>query len=288
MELVQKSDRYYAGMVTIVFHVLLLLLFLLYKIITPLPPYNPEGGGGLGVELNFGDSEMGMGMVNPDELSAPVPPAPVPPQENAPLLTSEEEEEGITEPVKEKVKPKKEVKELKRPEPSPKITRTEAEPVKNERLYSGKKGGSEGNTGKAGNQGQQEGDPFGPVFKGKKGEGGGSGGGTGSGTGSGNGSGNGPGNGPGGGMSFSLGGRGSITLPKPAYTSEKSGRVVVDITVDQEGRVVKARAGARGTTVQDSELFRQAESAAKKARFKPAPDAPEMQVGTITYNFIRD
>ncbi|MCC6768349.1 MAG: hypothetical protein IT240_04855 [Bacteroidia bacterium] len=89
MELVQKSDRYYAGMVTIVFHVLLLLLFLLYKIITPLPPYNPEGGGGLGVELNFGDSEMGMGMVNPDELSAPVPPAPVPPQENAPLLTSE-------------------------------------------------------------------------------------------------------------------------------------------------------------------------------------------------------
>ena len=63
---------------------------------------------------------------------------------------------------------------------------------------------------------------------------------------------------------------------------------MVDITVDQEGRVVKVRAGARGTTVQDAELFRQAESAARKARFKPDPDAPDAQVGTITYNFIRD
>jgi TonB family protein len=285
MELVQKSDRYYASMVTIVFHALLLLLFIFYKIITPLPPYDPGGGGGLGVELNFGDSETGMGLSNPEELSAPQKPAPAPREENAPLLTSEEEEEAIAEPVK--VKPKKEIKELKRPEPFPRITKAEPQPVKNERLYPVKSGGSEGKTGTPGNQGKPDGDPYAPMYTGNKGTGG-QGSGTGGGTGSGNGPGSGSGSGGGSGMSFSLAGRGSISLPKPAYTSEKSGRVVVDITVDQEGRVIKAKAGGRGTTVQDSELFRQAESAAKKARFKPDADAPEMQVGTITYNFIRD
>jgi len=290
MEIVHKSDKYYAGIVTIVFHALLLLLFVLYKIITPLPPYSPEGGGGLGVELNFGDSETGMGLSNPDELSAPVKSSPIPEEEEAPLLTSEEEEEAISEPAKEKPKPKKEIKELKRPEPSPRITKADPvpTPVKNERLYPGKTGGSEGKTGTPGNQGKPDGDPYAPLYTGNKGSGNGSGGGTGGGSGSGNGSGFGSGSGSGGGMSFNLGGRGSINLPKPAYTSEKSGRVVVDITVDQSGRVVKAKAGGRGTTVQDAELFRQAESAAKKAKFKPDPEAPEMQVGTITYNFIRD
>ena len=280
MELVHKSDRYYAGIVTIVFHALLLLLFILYKIITPLPPYDPGGGGGLGVELNFGDSETGMGMSNPDELSAPAKPAPAPKADDAPLLTSDDEEEAIAEPVKEKPR-KKEVKELQRPEPSPRITKAEPQPVKNERLYPVKSGGSEGKTGTPGNQGKPDGDPYAPLYTGSKGSGG-------QGSGSGGGSGSGSGSGSGGGTSFSLGGRGSISLPKPAYTSEKSGRVVVDITVDQEGRVVKVRAGARGTTVQDAELFRQAESAARKARFKPDPDAPDAQVGTITYNFIRD
>ena len=70
MELSQSSDKYKATAVTIVFHGLLLLLFILYKIITPLPAYPEDGGGGLGVELNFGNSADGMGMMNPEELSS--------------------------------------------------------------------------------------------------------------------------------------------------------------------------------------------------------------------------
>ena len=78
MELSRKSDRWYALVVTLAFHGLLLLLFLLYQIITPIPPFEvePGGGGGLGVELNFGDSPDGMGMDNPDLLSSASKPAP--------------------------------------------------------------------------------------------------------------------------------------------------------------------------------------------------------------------
>jgi len=47
MELTQKRDKYYATAFSIGIHALLLLLFILYKIITPLPPYPEDGGGGL-------------------------------------------------------------------------------------------------------------------------------------------------------------------------------------------------------------------------------------------------
>lgn len=287
MEVVHKSDRYYATITTIMVHILLLILFIFFKIVTPLPPYNPEGGGGLGVELNFGDSEEGMGMTNPEELSAPQKPAPSSPQQAAEILRSEDEEDAFVESEKKSAQ-KREVKELTRPQEYPKITTKEPTPPVNERLYPGKTGGSEGKTGKAGNQGKADGDPYAPIYSGKRGSGGDGGSGGGSGSGKGNGNGTGTGAGTGAGTSFDLGGRGSVSLPKPAYTSEKSGSVVVSITVDRDGNVLSAKAGARGTTVQDSELFRQAESAAKRAKFRKDEDAPEKQFGTITYRFVRN
>ena len=154
-------------------------------------------------------------------------------------------------------------------------------------VYSGNNGGSEGKTGKAGNQGSKDGkDPFAPVYSGKgggdgKGDGSGSGGGSGDGKGPGKGSGTGPG------VSFSLLNRSPLSLPKPSYNSEKSGKVVVDITVDESGKVIKAIAGGRGTTVQDKSLFEQAEAAARKAKFNPSSTGDKKQIGTLTYSFIR-
>lgn len=288
MELVRKSDRWVATVSTVGFHVLLLLLFILYKLVTPIPPYPVDGGGGLGVELNFGDSESGMGMSNPEERSAPVKPQPPPQAQNAPLLTSDVEENNYVEPVRPKPK-KPEPKELKRPDTGPRITKTDPAPAPPDRLYSGKKtGGSEGNTGKPGNQGKEDGDPYGKVYEGKPGSGGTGDGGPGSGGGSGGGDGIGTGPGRGSGISFNLGSRGSVSLPKPDYGSEKSGFVVVDITVDRNGNVIRVRAGAKGTTVQDAKLFEQAESAARRAKFRSDPSAPEQQHGTITYQFIRN
>lgn len=74
-------------------------------------------------------------------------------------------------------------------------------------------------------------------------------------------------------------------LPKPEYSIEKSGTVVVKIYVDQYGKVTGARAGAEGTTVVDKELWKAAEQAALKARFSVSDKAPAVQEGTITYIF---
>lgn len=289
MELSQKSDKYTATVITLTIHGLILLLFILYKIITPLPPYPEDGGGGLGVELSFGNSADGMGLMNPDQLSSESAKGNPPPSEQAPLLTSEIEENNYV-PEPEKPKVKREPKELKRETSGPVITKTIEPVVEKRALYPGKTGqsGSEGNTGKPGNQGSENGDPYSKLYTGKPGNGGdgGEGSGSGGGIGGGNGTGNGLGNGSG--ISFNLIGRGAVNLPKPAYTSQKSGKVVVDITVDQQGNVLSAKAGGRGTTVQDASLFDQAERAARKAKFKSNPSAAEKQIGTITYTFIRN
>ena len=110
----------------------------------------------------------------------------------------------------------------------------------------------------------------------------GSGGSTGVGEGSGKGSG---GEGGGSGISFSLAGRGSKSLPLPTATSSENGSIVVEIRVDQEGNVVSAKAGVRGTTLWDTNLWRRCEQAAKKSKFTAKPDALELQPGKITYIF---
>ena len=111
----------------------------------------------------------------------------------------------------------------------------------------------------------------------------GSGGSTGVGEGSGKGSG---GEGGGGGISFSLKGRGpNGPLPQPTATSNKDGNIVVEIKVDQEGNVVSARTRSRGTLLDDKNLRKLCEQAAKETKFTAKPDAPELQQGTITYIF---
>lgn len=88
-------------------------------------------------------------------------------------------------------------------------------------------------------------------------------------------------------VTASLSGRSVVgSLPLPAYNSQNQGRVVVAVTVDQNGVVTKANARAQGSTVQDAALWRAAEEAALKARFNVKKDAPVFQSGTITYNFV--
>ena len=88
-------------------------------------------------------------------------------------------------------------------------------------------------------------------------------------------------------VTASLSGRSVVgALPLPSYNSQNQGRVVVAVTVDQNGVVTKAQAQAQGSTVQDAVLWRAAEEAARKARFNVKRDAPVFQTGTITYNFV--
>ena len=75
------------------------------------------------------------------------------------------------------------------------------------------------------------------------------------------------------------------TLPRPSYNVQASGKVVVQIWVDNYGQVQKAVAGVEGTTVTDQTLWQAARKAALGAHFNMSADAPALQEGTITYIF---
>lgn len=83
-----------------------------------------------------------------------------------------------------------------------------------------------------------------------------------------------------------LRGRGLVgSLPQPAYPGGNiGGRVVVRVTVNEQGRVVSAVYEPKGSTTSDSTLVRSAVEAAKKARFTESKAFA--QGGLITYNFI--
>lgn len=86
------------------------------------------------------------------------------------------------------------------------------------------------------------------------------------------------------GLSYDLSGRSVIgALPKPRYTADETGKVVVDVTVDAEGRVTTASYRSQGSTTNNSELVAAALEAARKARFSESETI--VQGGTITYIF---
>lgn len=78
------------------------------------------------------------------------------------------------------------------------------------------------------------------------------------------------------------------SIPKPAYGVQASGKVVVDIWVDNYGDVQKAVAGAEGTTVTDKTLWQEARKSALNTHFNMSAEAPALQKGTITYIFNLD
>jgi len=88
------------------------------------------------------------------------------------------------------------------------------------------------------------------------------------------------------GISYDLAGRGVQRLPLPEYNYQGEGRVVVEVSVDRSGKVTQAVAGVKGSNTLDEYLLKVAKEAALKAQFDVKNDAPFIQKGTITYNFI--
>ena len=88
---------------------------------------------------------------------------------------------------------------------------------------------------------------------------------------------------------FQLAGRSLVgSLPKPSYSIQEEGIVVVKIKVDRNGYVVGAEYSLKGSTTQDSRLINAAIKAAKMAKFNKDPNAPAFVYGTITYHFELD
>jgi colicin import membrane protein len=273
---------------TIIIHLVLLLLLVFVSFSVPPPPEFEEG-----IIVNFGTDDTGLGMVEPSTPAGQTETVPPPPSterikaEEEPLLTQNDEEA----PEVKKIDPDAEKKKMEKAEAERirkealvvERKRKEQEETERKRieaeqqrqadiinrtknaLAGSKNAGtnttSEGITGGPGNQGVTSGSVDSKVR--------GDGGGTGN-----------------SGISYNLQGRGFQKLPTPKYDYQGEGRVVVEVSVDREGKVIQAIPGSKGSTTLDEYLLKVAKDAALEARFEAKPEAPAVQKGTITYNFI--
>jgi len=259
MEAKTTKDNLRGLIGTIVFHGILLAMLLLLALHTPLPL--PQEAG---VEVNIGNSDDGMGDIQPETPAAAAQAAPAP-QSAKPdeLVTQNTEEAPAIEPVK-KEKPVPVEKPQPKPQPKPE-PKPEPQPVVNQNaMFKGMKGGTgsggnQGITGKPGDQGKPNGTPGASNYDGN--------------------------GGAGGGVSFSLEGRSKQHLPSPSNNFRDRGIVVVTIFVNRQGNVTRILVPAKGTTTTNQDLIRLASDAARKARFSAKEDAPEEQKGSITYVF---
>lgn len=81
-----------------------------------------------------------------------------------------------------------------------------------------------------------------------------------------------------------LQGRGLVgALPRPSYSANAEGKVVVWVEVDNHGRVVSATYRQQGSTTSDPRLIEAACKAARNAQFTES--AAPIQGGEITYIF---
>ena len=273
---------------TIIIHLVLLLVLVFVSFTLPPPPEFEEG-----IIVNFGTDETGMGMIEPsapagvEETVPPPPPTETIKSEDEPLLTQDDEEA----PEVKKVDPAAEKKKLEQAEAErirrealeTERKRKEQEEIERKRVEAeqkrqadiinrtknalegsrnaGTSSTSEGIAGGPGNQGSTSGSVDSKVR--------GDGGGTGD-----------------SGISYNLQGRGFQKLPTPKYDYQGEGRVVVEVRVDREGKVIQATPGVKGSNTLDDYLLNAAKDAAMQAVFQAKPDAPAVQTGSITYNFI--
>ncbi|MBE6238560.1 MAG: energy transducer TonB [Bacteroidales bacterium] len=86
-------------------------------------------------------------------------------------------------------------------------------------------------------------------------------------------------------LSYTLDGRKASHLPIPAYRCYGAGDVTVIITVDNSGRVVRAKVMDEISS-SDNCLRSFAVRAARLSRFSASSDAPANQTGEIVYRFI--
>lgn len=259
--------------VSIVLHGLILLFLLLYRIITPIPPFPQSEGGGAGLELALGFTEQGMGdnsaSTQPSIPQANTQPAQQPePQPESEVLTNEAEEEAPVvpkTPEKPKVtKPKSTVPKTTEPKKPTQEEREQAFKNQLNSMWDTKGTGSSG--------------------KGASDTPGIAGGATGSPNGTG--IGNGTGSYRGDGWSIDLAGRTIRKKPSIQDKPNTGGKVVLDIWVSPDGKVQRTSQNTGLSTTLDQSLVGLARRAALESSFFPDPKAREDQKGTMTFIFI--
>lgn len=269
------KDDIYSLIGTIVFH-LVIFLILWFTVLKTVVPEEEEG-----ILVNFGNLNAAAGTFEP-RYTGEVTPPPTPP--SPPVSTPEvQPEEVLTQDIEESVslnaqqeeESKREEERRKREEEErERRQREEAErrrlaeeQRRREEEISNRVAGAFGlGSGEGTSQGDaaegegNQGSPFGNSDQGAN-------------------------EGVGGYGSFNLNGRsiGAGGLPRPAYTIQEEGRIVINITVDPRGNVIYAEIG-RGTNIDNASMRRSALEAARKAKFNSITGTNN-QSGTITYQY---
>ncbi len=76
-----------------------------------------------------------------------------------------------------------------------------------------------------------------------------------------------------------------VSLPIPVYLAQSGGLVIVDISVNRDGRVIYAEP-RKSSSVRDEQIYLYAKVAASRTIFNKSSNAPEPQKGTIHYTFV--
>ena len=129
--------------------------------------------------------------------------------------------------------------------------------------HSGNGNGSQGDDNVSGYKGDPKGNPYASSFFGDSSDGSGSGS----------------------GKSWGLNGRRYISGEKIFQDCNESGLVIVQIEVDRSGKVVRAKAGEKGTTNKAPCLLDAARKSAMTYRFNADEKAPQTQIGFLSIRF---
>ncbi len=76
-----------------------------------------------------------------------------------------------------------------------------------------------------------------------------------------------------------------VKVPRIDNLTQKKGTVVVNVSINKYGNVIKAMPGAAGSTTSDEYLLTKAKQGAESAIFDNIPTAPLEQTGYITIPF---
>ena len=261
--------------ITLVIMSLIVLALLIMKLTNAIIPPDAEDG----IAITFGTDNMGMGEINPpkpteqtvatEEPTEETPKTETTPTEQ-PVLTQNDDQETVVIP-KEEVKKKKETPKETKPTAKkpqkPAASTTDAlssvlnASVKNP--HSGNGSGSQGDDNVSGYKGDPKGNPYASSFFGDSSDGSGSGS----------------------GKSWGLNGRRYISGEKIFQDCNESGLVIVQIEVDRSGKVVRAKAGEKGTTNKAPCLLDAARKSAMTYRFNADEKAPQTQIGFLSIRF---
>jgi len=261
----EKGNKALALFITLLIHGALFLFLFLYIIITPIPPY-PEPAGGPELELDFGNGINGTGNVEANNIGNNTSkdnklniPEKTRVKASNPVVTNDVESSVPVNSAK-KITNAPEKKDTAKPQPQLDIQLAGA--LNKFKSAKGNSGGN-GNSGVAGNAGSPNGvNP-----------------GTGTGTG------NGLGTSEGKGFSYDLSGRNILQRPELKSNNPEQGKIVVGITVDQDGNVIEATPGVYGSTITDASLYILVKNAAMKIKFSKSSGDTPIQSGTVTFRF---